>query len=265
MKQLLLPSLLILLSLSAMAQDYEQWHKDRIERLTKPDGYLSLVGLEWLKPEPRVVEGMGKAWVDGSKVHMELQPGFSLDGQPVKSVELDTEMPEAEQVVRSGTRSFYAIRRGPWIGLRVKDSQAPTLLDFAGVDRFQVNPDWKLEGKLVKDARQIDVASVVGVSTGEESPGLAEFEVDGETHRVRLIGSPESKQFFLVFTDATAGKTTYSACRFLYVDRVGEDGLVLDFNKSINPACAFTHFATCPLPPEENVLSFAIPAGEKTP
>jgi hypothetical protein len=265
MKRLLLPSILFLLTLGALAQNYDDWHKDRIDKLTKPDGYLSLVGLEWVQSEPKEIEGVGKAWLEGTTVHVELEPGYMLDGRALTTVALDTQKPEAEQVVRNGTRSFYAIRRGPWTGLRMKDSQAPTLVQFAGVDRFEVNPDWKLKGRLIKDAKELNVASVVGVSTGEDSPGMAEFEVDGETHRVQLIGKPDSERFFLVFSDATAGKTTYSACRFLYVDRVGDDGLVLDFNKSINPACAFTHYATCPLPPKENVFSFGIPAGEKSP
>lgn len=250
---------------SALAEDYESWHKDRIDKLTRPDGYLSLVGLEWVKPEPREIDGIGKVWVDGSSVRIELEPGYSLDGKPVETVTLDTLKPEGEQIVSKGTRSFYAIRRGPWFGLRIKDSKAPTLVEFQGVERFEVDPAWRLEGRLVREVRQVDIDSVVGVSTGEESPGWAEFEYGGETHRALLIGSPDSKRFFLVFSDTTAGETTYSACRFLYVDRVGEDGLVLDFNKSINPACAFTHFATCPLPPKENVFSFPVPVGEKTP
>jgi uncharacterized protein (DUF1684 family) len=265
MRKLLLPCLLIMLSLSAIAQDYDQWHQERLDKLTKPDGYLSLVGLEWVKPEPRQIEGLGKAWLEGTSVHVELDQGHSLDGVAVDKVVLDSEMPEGEQVVRKGTRSFYVIRRGPLTGLRMKDSKAPTLVEFDGVERFAADPAWNLEGRLVKEARQVDVASVVGVSTGEESPGWAEFQVAGATHRVRLIGKPDGERFFLVFSDATAGKTTYSACRFLYVDRVADDGLMLDFNKSINPACAFTHYATCPLPPKENVFRFAISAGEKKP
>ena len=263
MKKILL--LVMLLSLSALAEDYDQWHQTRLEKLTKPDGYLSLVGLEWLKPEPRQVDGVGKAWVDGSSVHLELEPGYSIDGQAVEKVVLDTDKPEGEELVQKGTLSFYAIRRGPWTGLRMKDSKAPTLLGFDGVERFDVDQAWVLEGRLVKDSAQVEIDSVVGVSTKEESPGWAEFQVNGKTQRALLIGKPDSERFFLVFSDATAGESTYSACRFLYVDRVGEDGLVLDFNKSINPACAFTHFATCPLPPPANLFSFAIPAGEKTP
>ena len=204
---------------AAVAQDsYAEWHKERIEKLTRPDGYLSLVGLSWLKESPVEVEGIGTAWVEGSMVHVDLEPGHTMDGEEVESVVLDTDRPEGEETVQRGSRSFYAIKRGDWTGLRVKDSEAPTLLGFQGVDRFDADPGWKLEGRLVPDVRKVDIDSVVGVATGEDSPGFAEFEVEGVKNRALLIGKPDSKQFFLVFTDETAGQSTYSACRFLYVD-----------------------------------------------
>ena len=254
-----------MIAVGAAQDGYEEWHRDRIERLTKPDGYLSLVGLTWLKETPIEVEGIGTAWVEGSTIHIDLVPGHTFNGEAVEKVILDTEKPEGDEIVRNGTRSFYAITRGDWKGLRVKDSEAPTRTGFQGVERFEIAPEWKLSGHLVKENRRVDIDSVVGVATDEESPGWAEFEVEGVTNRALLIGKPDSEEFFLVFTDETAGESTYTACRFLYVDRVGEDGLILDFNKSINPACAFTPFATCPLPPTENVFPFRIPAGEKAP
>ena len=267
MKKAILWAMLVvgMVSVGAAQDEYQEWHQERIEKLTRPDGYLSLVGLSWLKETPVEVDGIGTAWVDGTKVYVDLEPGHTFDGREVESVVLDTEKPEGEEIVQRGTRSFYAITRGDWTGLRVKDSAAPTLVDFQGVERFDVDPAWRLEGRLVPQARKVEIDSVVGVATGEDSPGWAEFEAEGVKNRALLIGKPDSKQFFLVFTDDTAGQSTYSACRFLYVDRVGEEGLILDFNKSINPACAFTHFATCPLPPTENVFPFRIPAGEKAP
>lgn len=246
-------------------ENYEEWHQQRLEKLTRSDGYLSLVGMEWLKTEPTEIDGVGLAWVEEDGVHLELEPGYSLAGQEVETVTLDLSKPEGEELLVRGTRSFYAIKRGDWTGLRIKDSQAPTLVGFQGVSRFENDPAWRLRGRLIKDVRTVDVGSVVGVDTAEESPGWAEFEVEGETYRALLIGKLDSPEFFMVFSDATAGKTTYEACRFLYLEREGEDGLVLDFNKSINPPCAFTHFATCPLPPEENIFPFAIPVGEKAP
>lgn len=271
MKRLLTLCFFLSLSMLTVADeksDYtaqvDAYHQTRLQKLTRPDGYLSLVGLEWVKPEPRTIEGVGKAWLEGDQVVIDLEPGYQLEGQAVETVTLDSNRSEGDQVVQRGTRGFYVIKRGPWVGLRMKDSEAETLVKFTGVPRFAVDPAWRLQGRLVPEVREVAIGSVVGVATQEKSPGWAEFTHAGQTYRARLIGEPSEQKFFMVFSDATAGSTTYSACRFLDVDREGES-LVLDFNKAINPACAFTHFATCPLPPEENVFPFEIPAGEKVP
>lgn len=262
---LLLCSQIALADGDSYTESLDAWHEARIKKLTKPDGYLSLVGLHWVKDKAREFEGIGRAWLADGKVHLELIPGFELDGEAVHAVTLDPTKPEGSVILRKGSLSFYTVVRGPRVGLRVKDFQAPTRVEFQGVQRFAPDPKWRIEGKLQVDHRDVPIGSVIGVTSPETSPGLAVFEMEGQTFKARLIGEPEDKKFFLVFSDQTAGKSTYSACRFLSVERRGRDGLILDFNKSINPACAFTHFATCPLPPEENLFSVAIPAGEKTP
>jgi uncharacterized protein len=252
-----------------MSADYEaelaRWHATRLSGLTKEDGYLSLVGLHWISTEPTRIPSIGTARVEGTVVKLSLEPGFTYEGKPATELDLDLSLPEGQQTVTQGTRQFYAIQRGPWIGLRVKDSEAPTRVDFKGVNRFPADPTYRIEGRLLPEDLEIEVASVVGVATGEHSPGWAAFQWQGKEYKARLIGEPHDQKFFLVFSDETAGKTTYSACRFLSVERKGDDGLLLDFNKSINPACAFTPYATCPLPPEENIFPFPIPVGERTP
>lgn len=246
-------------------QELDSWHQQRLDKLTKPNGYLSLVGLHWLSEDPQEFPGIGVAWYEESKVHILLADGHKFDGRSVDKVTLSLSKPEGEEYLTNETRRFYAIKRGPKIGLRVKDSQAGTRVGFKGIKRFEPSLEYRFVGKLEPESKELAVASVVGVSTTEESPGWAVFERGGENHRVRLIGKPGDKKFFLVFSDKTAGKSTYPACRFLSVERGEGDALILDFNKSINPACAFTEFATCPLPPEENVLPFPILAGEMSP
>jgi uncharacterized protein (DUF1684 family) len=90
------------------------------------------------------------------------------------------------------------------------------------------------------------------------------FEVNGKTHRLDPVLEKGSKQLFIIFGDKTTGKETYGAGRYLYADPAGDDGkVVLDFNKAYNPPCAFTQFATCPLPPRQNRLAIRVEAGEK--
>lgn len=273
MKSLLIVTLFACLTSLASAEsvssDYQKeldaYHQRRLTKLTHEDGYLSLVGLHWLSDKPKEIEEIGVAWIEDDKVQILLRDGHEFQGRPVDSVTLGLDGKEGDEYVTKGTRKFYAVKRGPWVGLRVKDSEAPTRTGFTDIERFPPNLEWRLTGRLEEAHESVAVASVVGVATEEESPGFAAFEKDGVKCRVRLIGAPEDKKFFLVFSDKSAGKSTYTACRFLTVERGEGDSLILDFNKSINPACAFTQYATCPLPPEENVLPFAVLAGEKKP
>ena len=255
----------LFLSATSLADDYlkqlDAWHAKRISKLASEDGYLTLSGLHWVRDKVVNVPGFGTAALRDGKIVLWVNCVHGADCAECVSTVLDPELPEGEHRVRKGTRSAYAIKRGPWIGIRVKDSQAPARTGFQGVERFPVERDWILKGELVPADEQVAIESVVGVATQEASPGWAQFQYGGKTYKARLIGAPEDEKFFLVFSDASAGKTTYPACRFLTVEREGEAGLVLDFNKAINPACAFSRYATCPLPPEENVFPFSIEVG----
>jgi uncharacterized protein (DUF1684 family) len=78
-----------------------------------------------------------------------------------------------------------------------------------------------------------------------------------------VLEEPGAKELFFIFRDQTSGKETYGAGRFLYSALPREGTVVLDFNKAYNPPCAFTPYATCPLPPKENRLAVRVEAGEK--
>ena len=241
------------------------WHGKRIDGLTKADGYLSLVGLHWLTEGPTDISGIGRVYMEGETAVVESLAGWEYQEKPAQMVRLDSRKPEGTNLVTKGTLSYYVIRRGPSFALRVKDSQSLTRVHFSGVPRFPVDRKWRLLGRLEKAPSELAVDSVVGIATQEKTPGRAVFNWAGKEYRPILIGEPNDKKFFLVFTDRTAGKSTYPACRFLGVERGDGDTLILDFNKSTNPACAFTSFATCPLPPAENEFPFSITAGEKRP
>lgn len=244
-------------------QDVDRWFETRVERLTRPDGYLSLVGLHWLSETPQTFEGVGTAHLEGDVVVLELEDGVSVDGQPVSNLRLGSEGVEGTPTFHNDDLSFYVIRRGPRVGLRVKSPKSPALVNFSGVPRFPVDSQWRLEGTFVPEVETIAVDSVVDVATQEASPGWAVFDFGGDTYKVRLMGEESDDEYFLVFSDATAGNSTYSACRFLNVEKEDDGGLVLDFNKAYNPPCSFTRFATCPLPPQSNIFPFEVPAGEK--
>ena len=105
--------------------------------------------------------------------------------------------------------------------------------------------------------------AVTGMTSDNISPGAIVFDVDGKEYRVDPILEEGSTDYFIIFRDATSKDTTYPAGRYLYAAPPKDGKMIVDFNKAYNPPCAFTPFATCPLPPLQNRLPFRIEAGEK--
>ena len=158
------------------------------------------------------------------------------------------------------------IKRGERYALRVKHADAPTRLQFAGLEYWPADPGWKITGKFVPHppGKTMPIVDIIGITTDAPNPGAVEFVRDGKTYRIEAMGEPDSADLFLVLADRTSGHGSYAAGRFM--DTPGPDAqgrVVLDFNRAYNPPCAFTPFATCPLPPPENRLDLAISAGEK--
>lgn len=168
-------------------------------------------------------------------------------------------------VLQSGSLRFYLIDRGDEYFVRVKDSESEVRRNFAGIDRFPVDSSWRIRAqwKPYDPPEVLRIRNVLGQVSSEPLYGVIEFSREGKTIQLQASGKP-SEELFLVFGDATNGLTTYGGGRFLYLDPPKEDGtIVLDFNKAYDPPCVFTPYATCPLPPEGNVLPFAVEAGEK--
>ncbi len=265
----------------------EQWHAGRIERLTAPTGWLSLIGLEWLQPganrvgsaaDNDIVLAAGPAHLGvvtlsadgGMHIVLDKDSGATVDGKSVAEAMLIDDAHAAADAapttVAFGTASFYVIDRDGRKGLRVKDSEAPTRKHFLGIDAFPIDPSWQIEATWVPAApgEMLEMGSVIGTIDKYPVPGKLEFTRDGKRFEILpVVEEPGDAQYFIVFADRTSGKETYGAARFLYIDPPKDGKVVLDFNKAYNPPCAFTSFATCPLAPPENRLDLRVTAGEK--
>lgn len=261
----------------------EQWRTQRLARLTAPDGWLSLIGLHWLKPGANTVGSAGDndvvlnigpahlgtiTWSADGKPRIALAEGSGalIDGKPLASAELLDDSHDAPTRVAFGTASFYLIDREGRKGLRVKDPEAPTRTHFLGLDAFPVDPSWRIEAKWFpfEPAHTLEIPTVIGTLEKYPVPGKAVFERDGRTYEILpVIEVPGDKELFVIFADRTSGKETYGAARFLYAPMPKDGKLVIDFNKAYNPPCAFTPYATCPLAPPENRLDLRVTAGEK--
>lgn len=273
------------------AQQVEQWRADRVKKLTAPDGWLSLIGLEWLHEGANRVgsaadndivlkAGPGRLGTvtlskDG-RLRIALAPGSgaSVDGKAVDEATLLDDMhangAAAPTTVRFGSASFYAIDRDGRKALRVKDSDADARSHFLGIDYFPIDPSWRIVADWVPfdPPHDLQMGTVIGTIDTVKVPGKAVFRRDGHTYELLPYQEEPGGALFFVLADRTSGKETYGAARFLYA-ALPAGGLshpgqvVLDFNEAYNPPCAFTPFATCPLAPPENRLDLAVTAGEK--
>jgi uncharacterized protein len=167
-------------------------------------------------------------------------------------------------VLQSGTVSFYLIERGDKLGIRIRDTGASTRREFFGIESYPIDLRWRIEGTFRPHDKIIPIDDVTGLVQDTVSPGAIEFEVNGQRHSLDVLEGGVGR-YFVIFSDATSGRETYGAGRYVYTDHEDEDGsIVIDFNQSYNPPCVFTDYATCPLPPRQNRLPIAVRAGEKS-
>jgi uncharacterized protein (DUF1684 family) len=188
------------------------------------------------------------------------------EGAPVGELDLATDAAGDPTLLELGPLLFHAIDRGGRIGIRLKDRESPLIAEFTGIERFAPDESWRVVARFERydPPRTIQVPNIIGPDLPETCPGRLLFEHGGESYTLEPTGEP-GDDLFVVFGDATNGKTTYGGGRFLYAEWPGGDGTtVLDFNRAYNPPCVFTPWATCPLPTKDNKLEIAIEAGEKS-
>jgi uncharacterized protein (DUF1684 family) len=266
--------------------DVRKWRADREARLTADGGWLTVAGLFWLKegdnrfgtdPAADIVLPPGSSparagsfTLKDGKVTVALQPGASarLGGKPVQgAVALRADTSAASDVLEMGALAMNLIERGGRYGIRLKDKNNAARKSFTGLKWFEVKEDYRVEARWVAypQPKPVNLPNVLGQVEAMPSPGYAEFTFGGKPLRLDgVLESPQAEQIFFILRDQTSGKETYGGGRFLYSDLPKGGKVVLDFNKAYNPPCAFTPYATCPLPPPQNRMLIRVEAGELT-
>lgn len=265
-------------------QELEQWKAKRLTGLKSEDGWLSLIGLFWLKegenrfgsgpsneivlPEGKVPAQAGTVRLAGGRVTLEAVPGAGVTsgGRPVTTLELKSDEDGAPTMLELGSLSFHVVRRGERLGLRVKDRENPARAEFKGTDYYPADRKWVVAARFepYEPPKRVPILNVLGMETEETAPGTLAFEVGGREYKLQALKEKGEEQLFIIFADQTSGRETYGAGRYLYADPPGADRRVtLDFNRAYSPPCAFTRYATCPLPPAQNRLPLRVEAGER--
>jgi uncharacterized protein (DUF1684 family) len=270
-----------------------KWRAQHAAELQKPDGWLALAGLEWLEPgdnpfgsakdnkihlPPSGPAHMGVLHLDGDTISLNapaggFPAGFLVDGKPVQAQTLHTD-PDHDKNnphLIIGTLNMYVIHRGERFALRIKDAKSAAMTSFHGLKWYPPNQAYRVTAHWTPYSPQktFTIATLIGTSYPAQIPGGAEFTLHGKTYQVDpILEDPAGAKLFFVLRDTTSATKTYGACRFLYtgfpdqgLDKPGQ--LVLDFNRLENPPCAYTPYATCPLPPKQNRLPIPLPVGEQ--
>lgn len=273
----------------AYIKSIDIWHEVRIENLKQPNGWLNLEGLFWLhkgkntlgqangndckyiNPSPADVffpdhlgdfmyEGDSVVWVGNEKYPVTINKQLVRGSNPTLAFKQ-----EVNNIAFEWSHfSWNIIKREDKVGVRFRNLQSLNILHFSGIERFAVDSKWRVKAILNPPTQDfLMISNVLGQITPSKNAGRLSFSLDGKAYSLDVIDEG-GETLFITFADETAGKTTYGAGRFIEVVRPDAQGnTIIDFNIAYNPPCAFTEFATCPLPPVQNRLSIAITAGEK--
>ncbi|MFC2089303.1 DUF1684 domain-containing protein [Bacteroidota bacterium] len=260
---------------------HEEWQLNRLERLKSERGWMNLAGLYWLEegentfgsdpsndivfPEKFPSFG-GRIILQDSLTALlpDSHSGITVEGESVSHTVLMDDQQKYTTTMEQGSFRWFIIKRGTKYGIRLRDLEHPRLAELDHIPAYPFSQEWVIRAKFIPydSVKTIEVPTVIeDFYEYYKVPGEVHFKVNGK--KQTLLPFASGKGFFFIVGDATNGLETYGAGRFLYVPEVKEDSLIIDFNKAYNPPCAFSPFATCPLPPLDNILDIEISAGEK--
>ncbi|MCK5461825.1 MAG: DUF1684 domain-containing protein [Bacteroidales bacterium] len=265
----------------AYLKEINRWKEKRLERLKSENGWLNLAGLFWLEEGVNTIGSdssnsiiypdkapsrLGKYILKNRQVSFIPEPGEEvfLEGKSIEELEIKTDKTGKPTLLETGSLAWFIIERGDQFGIRLRDYEHPSINKLTQIESFPADPAWKIEAEFeaYKEPRELLIPTIIGTVEKNMCPGILRFSVNGVQQEFYPVAA--GKKLFVIFADETSALETYGGGRFLYLDKPDKRGLVtIDFNKAFNPPCAFTEYATCPLPPRENFLTVRIGAGEK--
>lgn len=289
MKKLIIGYLFTLLQITLSAQvrnsyndEIDKWFQQRYTALKKEDGWLNLVGLYWLEqgkntlgtneqnklvfPKDFGVPFVGYVELINNNVILEVNKNIPLkvNGKQLEHPVIFSVDSNINATVSYKSFHWRVIKREDKIGIRLRNNNAPLVKNFKSINRFKTDANWRITASFQAPLfpSTIPIKNVIGQTVQMKLLGKLIFTIGGKIYSLDAV--EEGEELFVIFGDATNSSSTYGAGRFLLVDKPNADGKTfIDFNKAYNPPCAFTKFATCPLPPLQNILPISVTAGEK--
>jgi uncharacterized protein len=264
------------------ADSIRKWRQEYAQKLMSPEGWLAISGLFWLDqgenrmgahPSNRIIlpphsapEFSGIFTLTDREVILQAaeEVTMSINDQPVATTQIPIDSYGSSEWISLNDLKISVIQRGARYGVRIYDKNHPQLKQFVVLRWFPIQPDYCIEAKFIPFAepKTMSIVNVLGDTLEMESPGYAEFSLHGQVCRLHAVPVEESDRLWFLFQDSTSSDATYPGGRFLTTDAPQGDKVILDFNKAHNPPCAYTDFATCPLPPPINRLPVRVSSGE---
>jgi uncharacterized protein (DUF1684 family) len=269
---------------SADTTSLDQWRQQRVKNLTSETGWLTLVGLFWLKSgdntfgratsnritleHAALANTLGTFTVQNGAVQFvtNTTATVSHNGKPVTSIAMTSDTAGEPTTLAAGSLRFFVIERAGRMGVRVRDVHHPARKNFRGIESFPASEDWIVNARYepYPANRRIPIVNILGMTDQMVTPGAVVFTKNGREWRLdTILETPDDDELFVMFADGTSARETYGAGRFIYIPLPRDGRVTVDFNRAYNPPCAFNEFATCPLPPPQNRLGMRVEAGEK--
>ena len=260
------------------------WQEERLENLKAEDGWLNLAGLYWLEKGKNTIgsdssnnivfpakapKHLGAVHLQNNKIEFRAEEDAMVanqEGEKIDTAIMNHDQQDSTTVLQNGPLRWFVIKRGDKFGIRLRDLQSPLLDKVDSIPAFPIKRKWKVEAEFIpyEEEKYMEVPNVLGSTTKEKIHGELQFQIKDKKYT--LVPMDDRGHLFVVFGDQTNAEQTYGGGRFLSVASPDEENKTnLDFNKAYNPPCAFTPYATCPLPPSQNRLSVEVKAGEKAP
>ena len=268
----------------AYREEIRSYREKRVARLTSDTGWLTVAGLFWLHegdnsfgtdPKGDIVLPAGSApehagvfahHTGVTVLHAAAGVPLTSGDKPVQELQMRTDAEGDYTILSLNDLRFFVIKRGARWAIRMRDLNSPMRREFQDIQVYPTDESYRVSARFdpYTPPKKIPIANIIGTVDTMLSPGALAFDLGGKPCRVDpVLEAPGDTQLFLIFKDETSGEETYGAGRFLYTDLPKNGRVTVDFNKAYNPPCAFTAYATCPLPPPQNELPLAVHAGEK--
>jgi len=264
------------------ADSIRKWRQEYAQKLMSPEGWLAISGLFWLDqgenrmgahPSNRIIlpphsaaEFSGIFTLRDREIALQAAEGVSMtiNDQPITSMQVVIDSYGSSEWIALNDLKLSVIQRGSRYGVRIYDKNHPQLKQFVVLRWFPIQPEYCIEASFIpfEQPKTMSIVNVLGDMLEMESPGYTEFTLHGQVCRLHAVPVEESDRLWFLFQDASSSDATYPGGRFLTTKAPDQGHVILDFNQAHNPPCAYTDFATCPLPPPINRMSVHVSAGE---